>query len=93
MKSEKSLSNTGSGPDRREYQREYYRRNRQRLLAYQREYTRRFKCKSRLTSHVIWQRDQFKEMINLCDLMQASPEKAARMINKVISGERSLTLS
>jgi hypothetical protein len=79
--------------DRSEYHREYYRRNRERLLAYQREYTKMHRGKpSRSETGPIDEPLPECDAYNLRDFMRACPEKAARMIDRVIAGDRKLML-
>lgn len=73
--------------DRAEYQRQYYRQHRERLLAYQKEYSRKYKTKVKGSSDGSRRTRTTRRSYNQCDIMQACPDKAARMIDKVLSGE------
>jgi hypothetical protein len=79
--------------NRNAYFREYYRNNRNRLLEYQREYSLRFKKKMKRMTVKPAGRNAIKEVYNLCDIMKASPEKAALIINRITTGDRSFTMS
>jgi len=80
-------------PDRREYRLRYYRENREKLLAYQREYARKYRRKAKFTDGEVQAlRQSIRHTYNICDIMKACPEKAARMVDGIIRGERFLTM-
>ena len=76
---------------RREYLRAYYRRNREKSRQYQREYNLRHKKKLHPTAAAMREaRSAYKLAIHASDIMHASPERAAQIINQVVKGDRQM---
>ena len=75
--------------DRREYQRKYYQAHREKMLRYQRDYSRRFKRKIKVTKMGDFgRRPAVKATLNMCDIMRANPDKVVAMVNNIIRGDR-----
>ena len=87
-----SLPSTGRGTNqidrRRQYLREYYAANRDRLIEYQREYAARHRRKQR----VLPSRLDVKRTLTPRDIMQATTDKSVRLINSILRGERYFTM-
>ena len=76
---------------RRQYLRAYYRRNLERSRQYQREYNLRHKKKQPTSSpETTVARTVRKISVHASDIMHAAPEKAARIIDQVVRGDRQL---
>ena len=80
---------------RREYLRNYYLKNRDRALAYQREYNRKYKKKARPgddDAPIQLGRPNIRRTFTPRDLIQSSAEKTVRMIDQILRQERYLTM-
>lgn len=87
-----TLSNTPN--DRRKYLKEYYLKNKAKAQAYQRDYHIKYKKKlSGVNMNAIKGKNVVQDVFNLRDLMQASPDRAASMVNQIIKGERIFSLN
>ncbi len=78
---------------RREYLRQYYRKNREKARLYQREYNRVHKRKVRPVtdgSGMYHAREVVRSAFTHSDIIRSSPEKAARIIEMIITGKRHL---
>lgn len=73
----------------KEYMKQYYMKNREKALAYQREYYRKHKksYKKKIRSQSS-SREAVKQVYTSYDIMQLSTEKAIRTLNKIIRGDR-----
>ncbi len=92
--SKRTFIATKTARDRREYQRLYYQQNRDKALAYQREYNRVHKKKVRFPSLTESDRKRLKKTsYNVSDIMKASPEKTVRMIEQIVKGERAFNVA
>jgi hypothetical protein len=78
---------------RRLYLRNYYLKNKEKAQAYQRMYNLKYKKKFKKTDFDDVGRSEIREVFNICDIMKASPEKTAIIINQIVDGKRSLTLN
>lgn len=78
-------------PSRREYLREYYRKNREKSRQYQREYNLRHKKRIAPTKLTFEEKLKLRSVtIHASDIMHAAPERAARIINQVVRGDRQM---
>lgn len=80
---------------RREYQRQYYQRNKEKAKEYQRRYNLTHKKKSRgtkSTSKTTAPREVIRTTFNTSDLMHSPVEKTLKMLQKIIRGERLFTM-
>lgn len=78
-------------PSRREYLREYYRKNREKSRQYQREYNLRHKKRVAPTKLTFEEKLKLRSVtIHASDIMHAAPERAARIINQVVRGDRQM---
>ena len=78
---------------RREYLRQYYRKNREKARLYQREYNRLHKRKVRPgngDNGLLGPREVIRATFTHSDIIKSSPEKAARIIELILSGKRYL---
>ena len=78
---------------RREYLRDYYRRNREKAREYQRQYNLTHKKKIRMErNRFVSNREQFKEAFTIRDIMHSPTEKALKIVNQILKGERLFVL-
>lgn len=80
---------------RKEYQRQYYQKNRDKARRYQREYNLLHRKKDRgggREGGCLDGRPPVKSVYNIRDIMSSSPEKSARMLEMILGGKRSLTM-
>ncbi len=80
---------------RKEYQREYYQKNREKAKHYQREYNLLHRKKKRLEdgeNGCLLGRETVKSVYTIRDIMSSSPEKSVRMLDMILGGKRSLTM-
>jgi len=76
--------------ERREYLRVYYQQNKDRLRAYQREYNATHKRSLGKTKPAA--RQLIKTGFTPSDLMHAPVEKTLKILEKILKGERELTM-
>jgi hypothetical protein len=80
-----------TSPSRREYLRDYYRKNREKSRQYQREYNLRHKKRVAPTKLTFEEKLRLRSVtIHASDIMHAAPERAARIINQVVRGDRQM---
>ncbi len=92
---EKRLKELAAAEKRREYQRRYYQMNKEKAKEYQRQYNLTHKKKARGgrgKNGGLLQREVVRSTFNTSDIMHAPAEKAARILNKIINGERLFTM-
>ncbi len=79
---------------RREYLRQYHRDHKARARAYQRQYYRNHKKKSVPEGGAVFllQRERVRLVFHAGDIMQSPTEKALRIIQLIIAGERQFTM-
>ncbi len=80
---------------RREYQRRYYQMHKEKAKEYQRQYNLKHKKKARGgrgKSSFSCQREVVRTTFNSSDIMHAPAEKAIRILDKIIKGERLFTM-
>ncbi|MCP4683903.1 MAG: hypothetical protein GY867_00495 [bacterium] len=80
---------------RKEYQRQYYQKNRDKAKQYQREYNLLHRKKTRIESGengIPLGRPAVKSVYTIRDIMSSSPEKSVRMLDMILGGKRSLTM-
>jgi len=86
---------------RREYQRKYYQAHKEKAQAYQRLYNLTHKKTKKKTGRRVnnhfrvsfdCPREEAKLTFNSCDLINAHGDKAVRMVNQILSGERMFTV-
>jgi len=80
---------------RREYQRRYYQMHKEKAKEYQRQYNLKHKKKvrgGRGKSGFSAPREVVRTTFNSSDIMHAPVEKAARILDKIIKGERLFTM-
>ncbi len=80
---------------RREYQRRYYQMHKEKAKEYQRQYNLRHKKKARGgrgKSSFTCPREVVRNTFNSSDIMHAPAEKAVRILDKIIKGERLFTM-
>lgn len=77
---------------RRQYQRDYYRQNKEKVREYQRLYYHAHKKKLRGADgeeEYVCPRESVRSTFHSVDLMRAPVEKSIRMLRQIIDGERS----
>ncbi len=80
---------------RREYQRRYYQMHKEKAKEYQRQYNLKHKKKARGgrgKANSLCPREVVRTTFNSSDIMHAPAEKAARILDKIIKGERLFTM-
>ncbi len=80
---------------RREYQRRYYQMHKEKAKEYQRQYNLKHKKKARGgrgKSSFVAPREVVRSTFNSSDIMHAPVEKAVRILDKIIKGERLFTM-
>jgi len=79
---------------RREYQRRYYQAHKEKAKEYQRLYnlTHKKKRGGRGKANFSCPREAARMTFNTCDLMSSPVEKAIKMLEKIIAGERLFTM-
>jgi len=80
---------------RREYQRRYYQMHKEKAKEYQRQYNLKHKKKARGgrgKSSFTAPREVVRSTFNSSDIMHAPVEKAVRILDKIIKGERLFTM-
>ena len=80
---------------RREYQRRYYQMHKEKAKEYQRQYNLKHKKKARGgrgKSSFSCPREVVRTTFNSSDIMHAPAEKAIRILDKIIKGERLFTM-
>jgi hypothetical protein len=80
---------------RREYQRRYYQMHKEKAKEYQRQYNLKHKKKARGgrgKSSFVAPREVVRSTFNSSDIMHAPAEKAIRILDKIIKGERLFTM-
>ncbi len=80
---------------RRQYQRDYYERNKEKVREYQRLYYHAHKRKLRGDSgeaDFLCPRESVRFTFHSVDLMRAPAEKSVRMISQIINGERTFII-
>jgi len=80
---------------RKEYQRQYYLKNREKARQYQQQYNLMHRKKKRLQGDepgLATGRQAVKSVFTIRDIMNSSPEKSARMLDMILGGQRSLTM-
>ena len=84
----------GTPEARREYQREYYQKHKDKAKEDQRLYnlTHKKKRGGRGKANFLCPRDAARMTFNTCDLMNSPVEKTLKMLEKIISGERLFTM-
>jgi len=79
----------GLSSNTREYLRQYYMNNREKALAYQKDYYRKHKRSMRRNSSSRpSSRQAVRQALTSCDIMRLSTEKSIRTLNQIMSGER-----
>jgi len=84
-----------SAKKRRQYQRDYYEQNKEKVREYQRLYYHTHKKKMRGEngeSDFMCPRESTRSTFHSVDLMRAPAEKSVRMLNQIISGERTFII-
>ena len=79
---------------RREYQRQYYQRHKEKAKEYQRQYnlTHKKKARGRGKASFDCPREEVRSTFNTADLMHSPVEKTIKMLEKIINGERMFTM-
>lgn len=80
---------------RREYQRQYYQKHKEKAKEYQRQYNLTHKKKARGArgkASFIAPREVVRSTFNTSDIMHAPVEKTLKMLEKIIKGERLFTM-
>lgn len=78
---------------RREYLRDYYRRNREKAREYQRQYNLTHKKKIRMErNRFVSGREQIREAFTVRDIMHSPTEKALKIVTQILKGERLFVL-
>ncbi len=80
---------------RREYQRQYYQKHKEKAKEYQRQYNLTHKKKirgGRGKASFDCPREQTRMTYNTADLMHSPPEKAMKIIRDILSGEKMFTM-
>lgn len=79
---------------RREYQRQYYQRHKEKAKEYQRQYnlTHKKKARGRGKANFDCPREDVRSTFNTADLMHSPVEKTIKMLEKIINGERMFTM-
>lgn len=80
---------------RREYQRQYYQKHKEKAKEYQRQYNLTHKKKARGgrgKANFECPRERVRSTFNTADLMHSPVEKTVKMLEKIINGERMFTM-
>jgi hypothetical protein len=80
---------------RREYQRQYYQKHKEKAKEYQRQYNLTHKKKARGgrgKANFECPRENVRSTFNTADLMHSPVEKTVKMLEKIINGERMFTM-
>ena len=80
---------------RREYQRQYYQKHKEKAKEYQRQYNLTHKKKARGgrgKANFECPREKVRTTFNTSDLMHSPVEKTVKMLEKIINGERMFTM-
>lgn len=79
---------------RREYQRQYYQKHKEKAKEYQRQYnlTHKKKARGRGRSGFSASREVVRSTFNTTDLMHSPVEKTIKMLEQIIKGERMFTM-
>ena len=78
---------------RREYQRQYYEDHKEEAKAYQKKYWHEYRKKREtVRPKKICPRRNIPDVYTIADIQWATPQKAATIINHILSQERELTL-
>jgi hypothetical protein len=79
---------------RREYQRRYYQKHKEKAKEYQRQYnlTHKKKARGQGRAALTAPREVVRHTYNTTDLMHSPVEKTVRMLEKIINGERFFTM-
>lgn len=79
---------------RREYQRQYYQKHKEKAKEYQRQYnlTHKKKARGRGRSGYEASREVVRSTFNTTDLMHSPVEKTIKMLEQIIKGERMFTM-
>ena len=80
---------------RREYQRQYYQKHKEKAKEYQRQYNLTHKKKARGgrgKASFNCPREEVRTTFNTADLMHSPVEKTVKMLEKIINGERLFTM-
>lgn len=85
----KSPKTTDASDKRREYLRAYYRRNREKMLAYQRHYNAQYRKKLTDPSE---NHPASRRLSTPGEIMACPTEKAERMIEEILQGHRRLAM-
>ena len=91
----KSKTNLSTAEARREYQREYYQKHKEKAKEYQRQYNLTHKKKARVGRGKLSataSREVVRSTFNTADIMHAPVEKTLKMLEKIIKGERLFTM-
>ena len=91
----KPLGKLSTAEARREYQRQYYQKHKEKAKEYQRQYNLTHKKKARGErgkSSFIAPREVVRSTFNTADIMHAPVEKTIKMLEKIIKGERLFTM-
>ena len=94
MTAKKGKGNLSTAEARRDYQRRYYQMHKEKAKEYQRLYnlTHKKKRGGRGKANFVCPREAARMTFNTSDLMNSPAEKTAKMIEKIISGERLFTM-
>jgi hypothetical protein len=92
----KGKGKLGNAEARREYQRQYYLAHKGKAKEYSRLYHRQHSKKGgnnrNRKANIKWKRETTQMTFTQHDLMDIHDDKAARTINKILSGERLFTM-
>ena len=91
----KSPGRLSTAEARREYQRQYYQKHKDKAKEYQRQYNLTHKkksCGARGKASFIAPREVVRSTFNTADIMHAPVEKTLKMLEKIIKGERLFTM-
>ena len=91
----KSKSGLSTAEARRDYQRRYYQMHKEKAKEYQRQYNLTHKKKARGgrgKASFTAPREVVRTTFNTSDIMHSPAEKAIRILEKIISGERIFTM-
>lgn len=79
---------------RREYQRQYYQKHKEKAKEYQRQYnlTHKKKARGRGRTGFSASREVVRSTFNTTDLMHSPVEKTIKMLEQIINGERLFTM-
>jgi len=87
--------NLSTAEARREYQRQYYQKHKEKAKEYQRQYNLTHKKKARGArgkACFVAPREVVRSTFNTADIMHAPVEKTLKMLEKIIKGERLFTM-